>query len=174
MPKSPIAHLIPQAAGEASPATLRAAATVRKRYPADMTGVTVGEDWDAPEAFSSTLATTPLALPDSIRALFAGIGGKPSDPNHIAVNPAVGMLWPEKETEAILAHELEHIRQNRTGDPGQRIQQHALPYNEQPDEIAAFKAGDEYNAKYGGAAPEDFNKTNSMLAGIRGLLVRKK
>lgn len=137
-------RILPTQAGEASPVALRALANVAKQYPADMMGVRVHEmPMTDRHAFSNTLASTTMKGQSRL-----GNGFTEHDPEEIMINPGVTAVFPQAQVEGTLAHELEHIRQNRTGDPEIRHYQHMLPYESQPDEIAAFKSRRVYDESH--------------------------
>lgn len=130
--------IIPQPAGEALPSVMQAADIVRKVFPADMVGVKVKDmPWNSPEAFSNDIAETPV------------YGWTHDDPYTITVNPAYGILNGSSALAPTIAHELQHIRQNRRSedDPAyraSRIQEFKLPYAKRPDEIAARNAEENF------------------------------
>lgn len=130
--------ILPQPAGEALPSAMQAADIVRKVFPADMVGVKVKDmPWKAPEAFSNDIAETPV------------YGWSTDDPYTISVNPAYGIMNGSSELAPVIAHELQHIRQNRRSedDPAyraSRIQEFRLPYAKRPDEIAARSAEENF------------------------------
>lgn len=127
-------------ADEGSPVALRALAALSKQYPADTVGTRVKDmPLDSKYAFSSRLASTPS------QAVNTALELPGSDPNTITLNPALSMSWPQPMVEQTMAHELEHIRQNRANlDPLKALSEYTMPYEEQPSEQSAFKAGDAY------------------------------
>lgn len=81
----------------------RAVREIEKTYPADMVGVDVKPmDMMNPLAFSNVLGATD------------------HKDNQITINPAVPMAFsdPQALTEQTIAHELQHVRQNKSGHPG--------------------------------------------------------
>lgn len=134
---------VPQA-GEASPETVRGWGQMRKDFPADMVNVQVKDmDWRSPEAFSNVLAATPSKLPESLASILGP--NSQGDPESIEVNPGSAIIEPSSSINSILAHELQHVRQNRSdADPMTRFLQRKLPYQDQPDEMEAFKASRDY------------------------------
>jgi hypothetical protein len=123
-----------------SPVTDRAVEALRKAYPGDMSGVDIQDyGWKDPSAGTDTLGET-------------GVN------NAVRLNPAYTATYPQEAVEGTIAHELQHVRQNRDElskgqSPAIRIlQQQSLPYAQRPDEIDAQNARFDYmnNFKNGG------------------------
>lgn len=137
--------LMPPAAGDALPGTMRAADAMRKDYPADMVGVRVVDmPWDSPEAFSNILGATPTKLPEELLKLLPSWRGAQGDPESIEVNPGSSIMEPQGALNSVLAHELQHVRQNRNGDPIQRLKERQIDYSERPSELEAQLAARRY------------------------------
>lgn len=136
----------PIPAGAASPVVLRAAEALRKTYPADMYGTKVADmPTTDPRAFSDVGAYTPIDMSRIPGSLFS----PHSDQESMVVNPALSATYPQTMVEDTMAHELEHVRQGRTQDVMDRIRQHSLPYEDRPNEKAAFDASAAYrHARY--------------------------
>ena len=136
-----------QPAGDAAPATLRAMAMLSKVYPADTVGMRVKDNPVTDKyAYSSKLAETPIDMKNDpgLSPFQAG------DPSTVEMNPAVSQVFPQPAIEALLAHELQHIRQNRSdASPYSRVAQFSQDYEKRPDEIAGFNAADAYKQKMG-------------------------
>lgn len=133
---------MPDMAGDMAPATMRAVNTMRKTYPVDMMGVKVGETpMLDPDAFSNIQAGTPSGA-NKVRNL----GLPPPDYESIHVNPAVSAGFPQSWIESVLAHELQHVRQNRTMDPREQLRQHVdYAYDDRPIEVEARIAADKFD-----------------------------
>ena len=119
-------------AGSAPPVVLRALDAVRKIAPHKAVGVIPKEmDWDDPYAFSNHLGYNELG-----------------DKQNVHINPAVAMLYSQGANNNIMAHEVEHVWQNRNADPQEAaigvLENNFIPYNERPREKAAFKAQEGY------------------------------
>lgn len=126
--------ILPRKAGDVSPVVMRAAEGLRHLYPADMYSTDVKElPLTHPHAFSNIIGETPIDTAS------IGIPNK-ENPEAIQINPAVGMGFAQVEAASTLAHELEHVRQGRTMDPMERINQFSMDYAQRPDEVAARKA----------------------------------
>lgn len=163
--------ILPDQAGQMTPATMRAASAIRKTYPADMAGVKVNEQSMLdPYAFSSILASTPSRATEILRQQFKEM--KQPDYESFEVNPAVSALYPQNALEKTMAHELEHIRQNRTEDPLEALRQHVkLAYNDRPIEKSAREAADKYKTM----TPNDGAWTGQgLFMGEMGKLLRGK
>lgn len=118
--------ILPVKAGDVSPMLMRASDQLRKAYPADMYGTTVRD------------------LPQD-QFNMRSLGQTPWTQDEMQLNPTIGLAHAQPFAENILAHELEHVRQNRTRDVGTRQAEAAtLPYLQRPDEIAAMNATDAY------------------------------
>lgn len=136
-----------QPAGDADPATLRAMAMLSRVYPEDSVGVRVKDNPVTDKyAFSSKLAETPVDMKnDQGLSMF-----KQGDPSTIEMNPAVSMAFPQPAIESILAHELQHIRQNRSdASPYSRVAQFSQEYGDRQDEKDAWGATDAYKQLMG-------------------------
>lgn len=161
--------LIPQGATDASPVALRALAVLGKQYPADTAGVRVQDmPMDDPRAFSSTLATTPIKGANTI------VGLPERDPETITVNPAVSAIFPQSSVQDTLSHELEHIRQNRYGrNPLMRLADNIeLPYDQQPDENAAFAAQRQYEPTHPPPSIESLRNMDSFIPMMQQLFTK--
>lgn len=124
----------------------RAVAELSKVYPKDTIGLDVAENsWDHPTAGSTELGTTQIA-DDQIRT-----------------NPVLS-IFPQGLTEQTLAHELQHVRQNRAGGREAAKYEGYLPYNARPSEKDAMKAGNAYNTLKGRTG--DWEADLSQYAGI--------
>lgn len=140
-------EIYPPKAGDASPAVMRATQSLKKDYPADMAGVEVVENpMRDREAFSNRLGATDSA---AMQAMDPEKHYANPDYKQIRLNPIMGASAPQGHIESTLAHELEHVRQNRDMDPIEQLAQQAIPYGKRPLERAAFKAGDNYLTKKG-------------------------
>lgn len=136
---------MPPQAGQASPTTMRAEAAVRKEFPADMFGVKVGDlPFTDPESFSNILMSTPTKLPPGVADYQDAIG----DPDSVSVNPAIDMVFGQTDANAMLAHELQHIRQNRTKDPMESLREFKIPYTKRPSELEAEMARKAWTQKH--------------------------
>jgi hypothetical protein len=118
----------------------RAVNEVEKRQP-DLRDIPINVDpWTDKYAGSSDVASTPPR--------FKG------QEQEIRLNPAL-MAFPQGLTENALAHELQHVRQNRNIDPNNPEQlakyasEFAMPYRMRPSEKEGFAAGDAYNKMRG-------------------------
>ena len=135
-------------AEKASPVILRALSELGKVNPNATRGVKPKEMyWDDGDAFSNIEAYTPTGT---------GWDGFPllkpdenNDPNSIVINPSVSLGYPQKEVQRLLAHEVEHIGQNRGNTPADFVQQMKdqfnIPYEKQPHEQAARAAEKMYD-----------------------------
>lgn len=111
-----------------SPQLDRAVEALRKVYPKDMVGADVAEmPWSNP--FSNT-----------------NVLGETDPENAVRINPSLSILYPQPAVEATLAHELQHVRQNkRVDNPAlEMLKQQSIPYNERPSEIEAREARNAY------------------------------
>jgi hypothetical protein len=149
--------LQPIPAGAAAPTTLRAIEAVRKTYPKDMVGVGFKEEpWTSRTAFSSQFGATPVKGINELlsKALGRPLTGVSDNPDEIELNPMLG-FFPQHFGESVVAHELQHVRQNRRPDSTatdstlERLKQMKMPYGKQPDEVEAFKAQADYNKAKG-------------------------
>lgn len=128
------------ASAHSSPQLDRAVEQLRRAYPADMAGLNIEEmPWSHGYAGTNTLGTT-------------------DQQNTIDVNPAM-VAYPQAATESVLAHELQHTRQNNEG----RVDESSIEYFDRPREIDARRAAELYDAAKG--SPSGW----SMIPPIRGL-----
>lgn len=161
MPQTPLELLQQQVrernthppAGSAPPSVLRALDAVRKLAPHKTVGVRPEEmSWDDPDAFSRTLA-----------------GVAPGDSRTVQVNPAVSMLFSDKDTSRLMGHEVEHTWQNRNADDADlnlaAAERALLPYDQRPREMAADKAATDY----GFTGPEPQPWLDQFLPTIQAL-----
>lgn len=169
--KDVLRRLVPQPAGLTQPVVMRAMEALRKAYPKDMVGVRVQDNpMTHPDAFSSGLATTPMDLrqhPNFKPDMQERIG----DPFQIDLNPAVSASFPQDAIEGILAHELQHIRQNRSGaNVTNRLLQFRLPYEDRPDELDARAMTKKYDDSKGSngeySYPPDWPAALKHLQGL--------
>lgn len=115
-----------------SPLTDRAVEALRKAYPADMTGVDIQDmPWTDPKAAST-------------------IFGKTSPESEVRVNPIIGAAFPQEVAEETIAHELQHVRQNRASRDPQMdmLRELKIPYEQRPSEIEATNAAIDWNKKH--------------------------
>lgn len=132
------------------PALQRATTKLDKRFPSDMAGVEVQPmSWLDPQAGSNVLGTTTIK----------------TGPQHIEVNPALSLAFPQAAVEHNLAHELEHVRQNRSDStPLRALKELQQPYFDRPSEKAAREAARSYDRETG--APTSWFADQTVLAAL--------
>lgn len=133
------------------PALQRATTKLDKRFPTDMAGVDVQPmSWLNPSAGSNVLGSTDVK----------------SGPQKIEVNPALSMAFPPSAIEHNLAHELEHVRQNRsTSMPALKaLEELRQSYFDRPSEKAARDAAHRYDQETG--APTSWSADQKVLAAL--------
>ena len=152
-PPSPKKNLHPHA-GEASPVTLRALAALQREQPSFPKGVQAPDmKFDDMLAFTNVLGAV-----------------SPDDHNTIQINPAISMLYPEREVKRTLAHEGQHINQLRAGKGDQM--KHAIatiPYGSQPHEQEADMVADSYNIPQTDFSHPEWGPLNRWQGVIQGL-----
>lgn len=132
----------PPQAGEASPTTMRAATAMRKAYPNDMRGVVVRDmPWLDQDAFSNILGETPTRLPEAITNIRPDLQG---DTESIQMNPGLDLTGTQEDANSVMAHELQHVRQNRADDPMVHLKELHIPYDKRPVELDAQRAASAY------------------------------
>lgn len=119
------------------PGLQRAVTKIDKTYPQDTAGVDITTTpWADPAAGSNTLGSTWVKR----------------GPQHIEINPALSMGFPQSAVEHTLAHELEHVRQNRRSPAVSALDELQLPYFDRPSEKAAREAANQYDTEQGAPA----------------------
>lgn len=155
-------------AGEASPVALRALEAMQRWRPAEMPGLRISEyDMSTdPWAFSNVLGSVTQRVPDEV----ASILGFQPDYERIKLNPALTTLYPENQVEQTVAHELQHVIQNRTQDPYNAIEERQLAYPDRPREQEAFDVANQYSAQLGRKGfPAEHDLSDSIFPAIDGL-----
>lgn len=124
-----------------SPLLDRAVEELRKAYPADMAGVDIQ---DMP--WNNELAGT-------------NVLGETSPDNQIRMNPVLGAAFPQRAAEGVLAHELQHVRQNKaSSDPRlDMLRELNTEYSNRPSEIEAGAAAAQYDETHPG--PQTYRMT---------------
>lgn len=121
--------------GILTPTVQGALNNVENQYP-DVKGMDVSEmPWENPLAGTNYAGTT-------------GVEGE--NFNKIQINPGIGIAWPQRSVEEVIAHEAQHVRQNNA-DPTRYLKELSLPYDEKPMEQEGFDAMQRYiNERYDG------------------------
>lgn len=141
-PKPPMPNIQNVGSGGKDPAIDRAVAALQGEYPTDLRGVDVQPmNWRDPLAGSTVTGIT--------------YTDRPLDAQSIELNPALTSAFPQSTVNNTLAHELQHVRQNRAaGSQENAIAQHLkeldAPYNKRPSEEEAFAVGSDYRHHHDG------------------------
>lgn len=140
-------EIYPPKAGDASPAVMRATQTLKKDYPVDMAGTEVIEpNMKEKASFSNVLGATDSG---AMQAMDPEKRFSNPDYKQMRINPIMGAAAPQGYIDSIVAHELEHVRQNRDMDPREQLAQQAIPYGKRTIERDAFKVGADYFKRKG-------------------------